>query len=416
MFTEATTRPACPNCQERMLVMCEEGQYCCAYCWTEGEQWQAYAEDGLNLIRSFKVASIARALHTLDALDAAAKTAAPTLDLTPWTDDDDQAGEDACVFCAGICKCSEVCRVCGSDTAVSRGVCIICECATDDNDQAAAELAQEIRAEVEADNELLGLFTEAREEAAPEVEPRKLADLRWYHKSTRHAGAAYAHALSTKFRDRDDDAEALIAEAEAAGFEVIRPTEIMAYTAQDIIINRPDEVSRSLDYKESAALLRKALKAEWPGVKFSVRKIHRGDVDISWTDGPTPDQVKDLALKFQGEIGGMDHHTDCWSTEYVYQDLAGEMVCHGIGSIYTERKISEHWRAELAAEVTAVLAPAGKVPEGGITWNCGQLQACINDAGEISPCNWDVSAAHLAPYASVLMTQLADKRFLPAAE
>ena len=51
-----------------------------------------------------------------------------------------------------------------------------------------------------------------------------------------------------------------------------------------------------------AAQVRASLKAEFPGVKFSVRSdsYSGGDsIRIEWTDGPTEEDVKAIAQKFE---------------------------------------------------------------------------------------------------------------------
>lgn len=53
-------------------------------------------------------------------------------------------------------------------------------------------------------------------------------------------------------------------------------------------------------YAESARELRKALKARWPGVTFSVTKSGRNCADVRWVDGPTWEQVKRFVAPFEG--------------------------------------------------------------------------------------------------------------------
>lgn len=54
---------------------------------------------------------------------------------------------------------------------------------------------------------------------------------------------------------------------------------------------------------DSAKLMRKALKAAFPGQKFSVRSdVYSGgaSIDVTWTDGPLHDEVNRIAGQFQG--------------------------------------------------------------------------------------------------------------------
>ena len=62
-------------------------------------------------------------------------------------------------------------------------------------------------------------------------------------------------------------------------------------------VPRPPAPERTLDVKELAGLIRKALKQSFPGVKFSVRSDRYSmgsSVNVSWTDGPTNKQVNDV--------------------------------------------------------------------------------------------------------------------------
>jgi hypothetical protein len=59
---------------------------------------------------------------------------------------------------------------------------------------------------------------------------------------------------------------------------------------------------------EVAKMIRKDLKAAFPGTKFSVRKRDFNCVTINWTDGPTEMGVEDITYKYLG--GGFDSMID----------------------------------------------------------------------------------------------------------
>ena len=67
--------------------------------------------------------------------------------------------------------------------------------------------------------------------------------------------------------------------------------------------------TRYLSCAETAKLVRKALKQEFPSVKFSVRsKTYSGgaSINVRWTDGPTEKDVKAIAGVYAGgEFDGM---------------------------------------------------------------------------------------------------------------
>lgn len=75
--------------------------------------------------------------------------------------------------------------------------------------------------------------------------------------------------------------------------------------------------------KETAKLVRGALKAKFPGVKFSVRGSG-GSLDIRWIDGPTSRQVKAVVGPFEG--GGFDGMIDMEYSASAYILADGTVV------------------------------------------------------------------------------------------
>lgn len=67
-------------------------------------------------------------------------------------------------------------------------------------------------------------------------------------------------------------------------------------------------LTQGTDRKTAAANIRKELKREFPGVKFGVRCSTGSGIDVSWTDGPTEEQVK--AVTNRHKTGYYDMHTD----------------------------------------------------------------------------------------------------------
>ena len=73
------------------------------------------------------------------------------------------------------------------------------------------------------------------------------------------------------------------------------------------------EKARSLSTVETAKLIRKALRAEFPATKFSVRSSNYSggsSIDIRWTDGPTSAEVDAISHGFAG--GGFDGSIDLY--------------------------------------------------------------------------------------------------------
>lgn len=97
--------------------------------------------------------------------------------------------------------------------------------------------------------------------------------------------------------------------------------------------------TRYLSVAETAKLVRAALADKFPGVKFSVRsKSYSGgaSIDISWIDGPTAEEVKNVSSKFEGAtFDGMidlkEYHRSIWN---------GEEVHFGADYIFENRSLS----------------------------------------------------------------------------
>ena len=106
--------------------------------------------------------------------------------------------------------------------------------------------------------------------------------------------------------------------------------------------------------QDSAKLLRKALKAAFPGVRFSCRMSRGtawGNYHVDWTDGPSESAVNKVTAPFQGQsFDGMDD-----STHYHDKPLGiakdGTPLLSGIGLLICQRSISAERMAEAAAEL-----------------------------------------------------------------
>jgi hypothetical protein len=96
---------------------------------------------------------------------------------------------------------------------------------------------------------------------------------------------------------------------------------------------------RRIDTADCAKLVRTALKASFPEVKFSVRtERYSGgsSVWVTWTDGPTAKQVEAIAKRYEGaDFDGMiDLKT------YHDSDLDGERVSFGADWVQCQRSWS----------------------------------------------------------------------------
>jgi hypothetical protein len=104
--------------------------------------------------------------------------------------------------------------------------------------------------------------------------------------------------------------------------------------------------------------IKRALKAEWPSVKFSVRVEYASmmsAVRVHWTDGPTDKQVEAITNLFtDGDFDGMDD-----SYKYRNDSAAFRGTFGGAKYITTHREASES--AKLAA-IKAISEKFGVAP------------------------------------------------------
>jgi len=92
--------------------------------------------------------------------------------------------------------------------------------------------------------------------------------------------------------------------------------------------------TKYLSCAETAQYVRRALAAEFPGVKFSVRsKTYSGgaSIDVRWVDGPRTKEVDPIAKQYEG--GGFDGMIDLKYTRTHYLRADGStFVCHDPGT------------------------------------------------------------------------------------
>ncbi|MFG2961416.1 LPD29 domain-containing protein [Streptomyces sp. NPDC048291] len=140
-----------------------------------------------------------------------------------------------------------------------------------------------------------------------------------------------------------------------------------------------------IDTKHVAAELRNRLRAEFPGVKFSVRKgagTASAWISVHWTDGPCTADVEELTRPMQGaQFNGMEDRyesTDNTVTVTVKgRKVTGKPLVDGIN---THRGVSDD--ALKAAAVLWSEAHDGTEPPTG-----SMLAACVVD-GHVIQENW----------------------------
>jgi hypothetical protein len=114
-------------------------------------------------------------------------------------------------------------------------------------------------------------------------------------------------------------------------------------------IDRTTWTPKHYTTKETAQLIRAALKTAFPGVKFSVRTSYASmtsSTDVRWTDGPTTPEVERVTDAFTSR--GFDGMTD--STTFHDQDFGGERVSFS-GWVHVTRETSPELKARAYARV-----------------------------------------------------------------
>jgi len=111
-------------------------------------------------------------------------------------------------------------------------------------------------------------------------------------------------------KNADDDERKRKTEEFAAGVQRLRNDSKYSHLKQT------EKDAKLYGCTLAASNIRAELKRAFPGVKFSVRsdKFSGGDsIDVSWTDGPTTEQVRAIVNKYKA--GSFDGMTDCYDYE-----------------------------------------------------------------------------------------------------
>ncbi len=105
------------------------------------------------------------------------------------------------------------------------------------------------------------------------------------------------------------------------------------------------------DAKQTGQLIRKALRKNFPGVKFSVRMDRGtswGSYTVAWTDGPRAADVEEVINVFQGcDFDGMDDST----THRGFVQFEGGLARFGARYVSASRTISADFAAIVAVDV-----------------------------------------------------------------
>jgi hypothetical protein len=165
--------------------------------------------------------------------------------------------------------------------------------------------------------------------------------------------------------------------------------------------------ARYLTTAETAKLVRQAVKAAFPGVKFQVRSSNYSlgsSVDVSWDNGPTEQQVDKVVDQYSGaDFDGMaDIKTYRPAVRVTWVPGSKEATKYGetaevhMGADYVQchRTLTDDYRTKLLAEARTILEdptadflagnyPCQDTPYG--YWYGGTTYAMVNFLSEHIP-------------------------------
>ena len=154
--------------------------------------------------------------------------------------------------------------------------------------------------------------------------------------------------------------------------------------------------------KETAKKVRKALKAAFPGIKFSVRSsTYTGgsSLRVSWVDGPRNKEVQEVTSKYKSST--FDGMTDMKTTHGYKDPETGEM-CSGADYIFVERERSE----ELTEKIKKMAEKlTGNIPDPtkyGYHMEMHEAEEALNGEKPIRFCRSEESWNELFNYAKEL--------------
>jgi hypothetical protein len=156
------------------------------------------------------------------------------------------------------------------------------------------------------------------------------------------------------------------------------------------LTGRSSMASTHVDTVDVATLVRKHLKRQFPGVKFSVRsKRYSGgsSIDVDWTDGPTSKQVQSVCdlykgASFDGMIDLKSYH-DTWMRD---EHGDAQLVHMGADYVFAQRRISSEWETAIFALFSRVI---GRDVTGyndlvplKVDWSTGELYHMVESETE----------------------------------
>lgn len=121
-------------------------------------------------------------------------------------------------------------------------------------------------------------------------------------------------------------------------------------------------MTRYISTKETAVLVRQALKASFPGTKFSVRMgtgTGSAWLSVTWVDGPTDEQVRPILNRYEGSrwnANGRDEYVPKPDTLlYLEGEELPSVVHFVVSGINTHRSMSDEVQKEVISRIVKAL-------------------------------------------------------------
>lgn len=151
-----------------------------------------------------------------------------------------------------------------------------------------------------------------------------------------------------------------------------------AFTAKQLQAAHPHLVAAGDKLTTAAKNIRIELKRAFPTVKFAVKtwRFSMGNsISVHWTDGPTSDQVEEIANRY--ESGSFDGQTDCYNYENsAWKDAFGEGKYVSATRHYSDNMVAGAIRRTVAKLGGMPIVPSVEDYRQGRTWNVKTTGGC----------------------------------------
>jgi hypothetical protein len=159
--------------------------------------------------------------------------------------------------------------------------------------------------------------------------------------------------------------------------------------------------TRYVTHAETNKLIRAALRDAFPGIKFSIRGTGGNATHISWTDGPNPKTVDEVARRYEGMT--FDGMQDLASP--IHEIVDGIRTHYGASYVFTRREHSP----EILEEARSIIADAGIDPHG--ISNLAEIPATLHRYEDAQRLLWQGYPVDGPTLTRIIADTTADERY-----